>query len=227
MIKLYNGDCLRGLQKLKDHSIDLVVMDPPYLQPGQAGSGAFGGENRKYYSALSGFSNGFSEEILFELDRVMKRINLYAFCNKKQLTFYLQHYKGCNFDLICWHKTNPIPATFNIYLRDTEYILFFREKGVPLFGTYDTKHTYYMSGVQRNTIHPTQKPIELCKRFIINSSKEGGIVLDPFMGSGTTGVASVQLGRNFIGMELVEEYFSQAKRRIQEQLHSRGGADHD
>lgn len=215
MIKLHRGDCLEYLKQIPDRSIDLVVMDPPYLQTGSAGSGAFGGANRKYYDTLSGFSNGFSEEILFELDRVMKKVNMYVFCNKKQLLFYLQHYNKCNFDLLCWHKTNPIPATHNIYLRDTEYILFFRERGVQVWGNYDTKHTYYMSGVQRNTVHPTQKPLELVQRFIVNSSQEGFTVLDPFMGSGTTGVAAISLGRSFIGCEIAKEYYRIAKQRIQ------------
>lgn len=216
MIRLHRGDCLEFLKTMEDQSVDLVVMDPPYLQTGQAGSGAFGGANRKYYDTLSKFSNGFSEEILFELDRVMKRVNLYAFCNKKQLSFYLQHYQNCNFDLICWHKTNPIPATNNIYLRDTEYILFFREKGVKLFRTYESKHTYFLSGVQRNTVHPTQKPLELVTRFIQNSSLKGEVVLDPFMGSGTTGVACIKLNRHFIGCELDRAYFNVAKERIQQ-----------
>ena len=151
----------------------------------------------------------------------MKKINTYIWCNKEQLKDYINYFtdKGCNLTLISWHKTNPLPACANKYLGDTEYCLFFREKGVKVYGEYKTKKTYYTTKVNKEDKklykHPTIKPLEIIKNLIINSSKEGDTILDCFMGSGTTGVACKELNRNFIGMEINEEYYEIAKNRIQ------------
>ena len=71
-------------------------------------------------------------------------------------------------------------------------------------------------GGKKRTEHPTQKPLEIIRTWVENSCPEGGIVLDPFMGSGTTGVACVQTGRNFIGIEIEPKYFEIAEKRIAE-----------
>jgi DNA modification methylase len=95
-----------------------------------------------------------------------------------------------------------------------------REKGVKIFGNYHTKFTYYIDKVnikdKKKYNHPTIKPIELIERHIINSSQEGDIVLDCFMGSGTTGVACANTNRKFIGIELDNNYFNIASKRIEE-----------
>lgn len=94
----------------------------------------------------------------------------------------------------------------------------FREKGTKINGTYETKSKYYISALniddKNNFIHPTIKPLEFVKRNIINSTNEGDVVLDCFMGSGTTGVACKELNRDFIGIELDKEYYEIAKNRI-------------
>jgi DNA modification methylase len=105
-------------------------------------------------------------------------------------------------------------------LTDTEYILFFREKGVKVYGTYETKKTYYVTPTNQKEKklygHPTIKPQEILKNLIVNSTTENGVVLDCFMGSGSTGVACVNTNRNFIGIEIDEGYFNIAKKRIEE-----------
>lgn len=106
----------------------------------------------------------------------------------------------------------------NKYLTDTEYCLFFREKGTKVYGSFKTKRTYYVTKKNMKDKklykHPTIKPLDIIKNLIINSSQEGDTVLDCFMGSGTTGVACKELNRNFIGMEINEEYYQIAKDRI-------------
>lgn len=165
--------------------------------------------------------NGFSEIVLNELCRVMKKINIYFFCSQKQiipLTDYFVTKRKCNWNILSWHKTNPIPACGNKYLTDTEFILFFREKGVKVYGEFNTKKTWYVTPLNQSDKkkygHPTIKPVEIVKNLIINSSNENDLVLDPFMGSGTTGVACVNTNRNFIGIELDKNYFNIAKERI-------------
>lgn len=224
MVRLRRGDCLKRLKELPDSCIDLIVMDPPYEQKGGSGAGAFGGKHRSYYDEISDMSNGISYEVLSECIRVLKKINMYIYCNKTQIKFYMDFFDAydINFNLLCWHKTNPIPTTSNIYLRDTEYILFFREKGVKLYGSYATKKTWFLSSVNKKDKnlynHPTVKPIEQARIFIENSSLKGDTVLDPYMGSGTIGVAAVELGRSFIGIELNKSYYKTSKSRIKSAL---------
>ena len=125
-------------------------------------------------------------------------------------------------DLLTWHKTNPIPACNHTYLSDTEYLLFFREKGVPVYGNYDTKRKWYASPLnvddKKFYHHPTIKPLEITKNLIFNSaSKDNGnipIVLDPFMGSGTTAVAAKQLGFDYVGFEIDPQYYNYAVKRV-------------
>lgn len=104
-------------------------------------------------------------------------------------------------------------------MSDTEFCLFFRERGVRIYGDFRSKFTYYVTPKnlkdKKKYNHPTVKPLDITRNFIINSSNEGDVVLDCFMGSGTTGVACKQLNRNFIGIELDETYFKIAKERIE------------
>lgn len=95
--------------------------------------------------------------------------------------------------------------------------MFFREKGVKIYGEYKTKFTYYLTPLNQKDKklfnHPTVKPLEIIQNFIINSSLEGEIVLDPFMGSGTTAVACINTNRNYIGFEIDERYYKIAEKR--------------
>lgn len=222
MADLWNGDCLEVMKQIPDGSVDLVVTDPPYLIE-TSGAGIYKQADKQYVKELNGIKDGFSEQVLDELCRVMRKINIYIFCSQKQIIPLLDYFverKKCNWNLLTWHKTNPVPACGNKYLTDTEYILFFREKGVKINGEYKTKFTYYVTPL--NTAdkklygHPTIKPVEILQNLIVNSSNPGDVVLDPFMGSGSTGIACNNTGRNFIGIELDKGYFDTAKARIGE-----------
>lgn len=223
MIDLRLGDCLEVLKTIPDKSVDLVVMDPPYLKKGNCyycGGGAFGSKNRQYHSSLdkNGLLDGISSDVLDGLIRVMKNVNIYIWCNKEQIKDYINYFKDYNMELLTWHKTNPVPTCNNKYLSDTEYLLFFRESGVKIYGSYQTKKKFYVTPINKSDKekygHPTIKPLDITKNLIINSSERGGVILDPFMGSGTTGVACKELGRDFIGVEIDEKYFNIAKDRI-------------
>lgn len=227
-IDLRQGDCLELMKDIPDKSIDLVVIDPPYdfmskhYGKSYSGSGAFGSLGRTYHRELesNNIITGINEDVLQELIRVMKKVNIYIWCSKEQILKYINFFKNYNMDLLTWHKTNPVPTCNNKYLSDTEYILFFREKSVKIYGTYATKKKYYITPTnkedKKSYKHPTIKPVDIIENLIINSSKENDVVLDCFMGSGTTGVACKKLNRNFIGIELSEEYYNIAVRRINE-----------
>lgn len=223
METLHLGDCMEILKIIPDKSIDLVVTDPPY-QIETSGGGLYTQADKQYVKELNFMKDGFSEEVLDELCRVMKKINVYFFCSQKQIIPLLDYFvkkKKCNWNLLTWHKVNPVPACGNKYLTDTEFILFFREKGVKIYGEFKTKFTYYVTPLNQKDKkkygHPTVKPQEILLNLVTNSSQEGDTVLDPFMGSGSTGVASKTLNRNFIGIELDSNYYEIAKNRINDE----------
>lgn len=222
MYELYCEDCIQRMKKINNKTVDLVIVDPPY-EIETSGGGIYKQNDKKYIKELNEMKNGFPNQVLDELCRVMKRINIYIFCSQKQIYPLLKYFvenKKCNYNILSWHKSNPIPACGNKYLTDTEYILFFREKGVKIFGSFDTKRTYYVTPLnvkdKKKYNHPTVKPACILQNLIVNSSLAGDIVLDCFMGSGSTGEVSVLNDRNFIGIEINKEYFQVAKQRIQE-----------
>lgn len=223
METLHLGDCMEIMKTIPDKSIDLVVTDPPY-QIETSGGGLYTQADKQYVKELNFMKDGFSEEVLDELCRVMKKINIYIFCSQKQIIPLLDYFvkgKKCNWNLLIWGKSNPVPACGNKYLSDKEYILFFREKGVRIYGSYETKFTYYITPLNQKDKkkygHPTVKPQEILLNLVTNSSQEGELVLDPFMGSGSTGVACKTLNRDFIGIELSKEYYEIACKRINEE----------
>lgn len=219
---IYNEDCIRGMKKLPDNSIDLVIIDPPYQIVAGGGGGAFGADKRDYHKEVKTLSDGITNNVLDELVRVLKKINIYIWCNKNQLKQYINYFeeKGCTTDLLTWHKTNPVPTCNNKYLSDTEYILYFRQGGVPMYGSYETKKKYYVTPTNKEDKqkykHPTIKPINIIENLIVNSSKENDIILDCFMGSGTTPVACVNTHRHYIGYEIDDNYFDIACQRLDE-----------
>ena len=239
--KITLGDSYKLIKELPDKSVDLIVTDPPYEYTTGIGGGCFGNKNRTYHeeyfnvckntktlndrkvksrTEIKHISSGFDYSLLNEFDRIMKKINIYIWCSKHQVEPILRHYieKGCNFEILTWHKTNPLPTMNNTYANDTEYCIFARESGVEIYGSYETKRKYYISGLNVKDKdlfnHPTIKPIEIIKNFIINSSKENDIVLDCFMGSGTTAVACQEINRQFIGFEISEKWCKVANDRL-------------
>ena len=221
MDEILNMDCNKGLELVPDKSVDLIIMDPPY-EMDTCGGGAFGSFNKLYHGELNPISNGISNDTLDVLVKKMKAVNIYVWCNKNQLRQYFDYFgdRGCNIDLLTWHKTNPVPACGNKYLSDTEYLVFARAPGVKLYGTYESKKKWYVSPLNTNDKeqwqHPTVKPLNIIKNLILNSSLEGDVVMDPFMGSGTTAVAAIQMNRHYLGFEINETFYKIANERIKQ-----------
>ena len=241
--KIYLGDAYELIKKLPEKSIDLVVTDPPYEIVGGGSGGCFGVEHRDYHQQYKILGKeehkregmdegkgsdprncvclGFDYSLLDELDRVMKKVNIYIWCNKNQISSLMKHYedKGCNVDLLVWHKTNPIPTCNNKYLSDLEYCVFARDPGVGLGGTYATKSKLFETPCNKvdkdDYGHPTIKDLNIIKTLVGNSTfSNEDVILDPFAGSGTTCVAAKELGRKYIGFEIDEKYYKIATDRL-------------
>lgn len=137
----------------------------------------------------------------------------------KLIVYYSQR-EDINLDIITWGKNNPMPLSNNHFLNDTEYCLCIHEKGIGwnVNAGAMVKKKCYMTSVNKEDKdkydHPTIKPMEIIKNFILNSSGKGDIILDPFLGSGTTCVAAKELGRQYIGIEINPKYYDIAKDRL-------------
>ena len=220
--EVYNMDCIDAIKLLDDKSIDLVVMDPPYLLNLTKVKKTTSFNN--YTNELIGLKDGFDLNVLDLLIPKMKKINMYIYCSKRQVKDLIEYFinKDCNYEILTWHKQNPSPLINNNYLPDTEYIVKKKKKGVRLYGNYYTKRKYYLSGVnqvdKKKYKHPTIKPLPFIENHIINSSKEGELILDCYCGSGTTLVGAIKNKRNFIGFEIDKNYYEIAKQRVEEAL---------
>lgn len=226
-ITLKNGDSIKLIKEIADGSVDLIVTDPPY----QIDCTKAGGNSKLAKSIQvmndeikeENLTNGFDEQILEDFVRVMKKINIYIWCNHKQIPMYIDFFvnkKGCAFDILIWNKSNAAPLFNNKYLTDKEYCLYFRKGGYCNPENYDSAKTVFYQPInikdKTKYGHPTIKPLDIIQTLVRNSSKKGDVVLDAFMGSGTTGVACVNTERNFIGFEISKKFYDVAEERISE-----------
>ena len=221
--KLICGECVEQLKLLDDNSIDLIVTDPPYRTTSRGN--CLGGGMFKKKINLKGqvftHNNIDCSEYAPEFYRVLKDGgHCYVMTNHVNLVNILNVFIGSGFHFIkslIWDKQNKIVGTY--YMSQFEYILFFRKgRGVKInhCGTSDILSVQNKKTKDENgkNYHDTEKPVELMKILIDNSSKEYDIVLDPFMGIGSAGIACKELNRYFIGIEIDQTYFKIAEQRM-------------
>ena len=217
MINLMQGDCLERMKEIPDGSVDMVLTDPPYrtISGGNKSnaslSKSMGGNNGKVFEHNDIDFSMWVPEVF----RVLKDgshayfmtnfINLFTL--QKELTD--SGFKIHN--LLVWKKNTCTANRW--YMKNAEYTLFARKGGAKTINNPSSKVVHDFNN-PRDKVHPTEKPVGLMDYYIENSSTRLDTVLDPFMGSGTTGVAAKNLGRSFIGIEMDDTYFSIAKERI-------------
>lgn len=207
---LYNNDCMKILPTLGNKSVDLVVTDIPYDEV-----------NRKHGS-LRKLDKGKADIITFDLDMFVSELarvtkgSIYIFCGIEQVSnirkILVQNKMSTR--LCIWEKTNPSPMNGDkIWLSGIECCVFGRFSNATF--NEHCKNTVFRYPCGRNKLHPTQKPLELIEKLVLASSNEGDTVLDPCMGSGTTGVACKKNNRKFIGIEMDREFYNIASHRIE------------
>ncbi|WP_441004678.1 DNA-methyltransferase [Neisseria musculi] len=206
---LYLGDCADVLPVvLSENKVDALISDPPYVL--QAGGGNLGGQ-RKYMADINRhLDGGFDISILQNFE------NWLVFCAKSQLVEIIVQAKsqGLNWMVLTWNKKNPTPLTCNTYLPDTEYMIHGYRKHI-----WESKTRFVVGNVEKNPFdHPTVKPQYVMNKAVMSASEKGDLILDPFMGTGSTGVSALRLGRRFIGIEKEPKYFDIACQRIENAL---------
>lgn len=218
-----NCDCLEGLKAVPDKSVDLIVTDPPYfLSMGHAGDkknaqNLMLNSNRTFNDLA--ICAPFYKELFGEYNRVLKEDgSFYFFTDWRGYAFYFPLLNAALpvRNLVVWDKKSG-PGSYYTYSH--ELIVFgtaapkLRNKG----GTNVWRMPAFSSGAKSTNgdkVHPTQKPWGLIAKCIEDSTEPGAVVLDTFMGSGTTAVACLRTGRSFIGFELDERYHAIAQQRI-------------
>lgn len=210
---LYQGDCLEVMKDIEDGSVNLVITDPPYGMNFQS-------HRRKevYDKIKNDESLDWLDEFFEQVNRVMKdNTAIYVFCSwhnvdKFKIAFE-KYFKLKN--ILVWVKNNHGSGDLKAaYAPRYEFVLY-GHKGRRLFEEkrYDDVMFFDKTG---NKYHPTEKPVDFMEFLVRNSSCKGDIIFDPFMGSGSTGVACLNTNRNFIGIELDEGYFEIAQNRIED-----------
>lgn len=225
--KIYLTDCLDGLAKLDN--IDLIVADPPYVISRQSNFHTMQDrKNPRTGTMLAAWDLEFDNDPWIKLagEKLRPGGSLIVFnawtkativedaCTKAGLIYK---------DTLVWHKTNPMPRNRERrYVPDVEMIQWYVKPGK---WTFNRQHKSYESCVLSypsesgggfKRYHPTQKPVKLIQHVILLHSNEGDLVVDPFIGSGTTAIAAKACGRDFIGFELDPQYFEGCKTRVGE-----------
>lgn len=216
---LYLADCMDIMPELG--RVDAVVTDPPYeLSDSGPGNSHFGMSLNKFDSnQYKKIVNGVDYDSLFDVwSGICAPMNGFVFCSNKQISKLMikPESMGLSTTLLIWHKINAAPFANGVWKGDIEYIVHFRGKGAVFIGGANEKNKVIPHPLVIDKSHPTVKPLKVIQRLIRNCSSNGQLILDPFMGSGTTGVACVKEGRSFIGIELDEDYFEIACKRIRE-----------
>ena len=207
---LYLGDCLDVLPKVE--RVDCVITDPPY------GDGAGTGYGTLKKEILGNDDPLLNAQMLrAAYSCLRKNGTIYNFTNWKHqdfLRFYVERYTRLKMKhSVVWDKKGmKLGAAF----RPQYEVILVLEKGKPHYQRKDFADVQCFSTIAHTaSTHPHEKPIELLKGLLYHSSLPGETILDPFMGSGSTGVACARMGRKFIGIELDEKYFDMACQRIE------------
>ncbi|MBO7240212.1 MAG: hypothetical protein J6V23_07000 [Bacteroidaceae bacterium] len=218
--ELWQGDCIDVIKNIPDNSIDLVVTDPPYkiVQGGCTNKAVkLSGADNKNLSSGTVFNNNeikFSQWIPLLFQKLKNGTHCYIMCNDRNLREILNVGEKAGFKLqnvLVWKKTKHTPNRY--YLKNCEFIVMFRKGSARNINEMGTFSVLEVANVKKKQ-HPSEKPVKLLEILIRNSSNQSEIVLDPFMGAGSTGLACLNTRRKFIGFELDEMYFDVARSRI-------------
>jgi site-specific DNA-methyltransferase (adenine-specific) len=227
--KIYLGDCLEVMKQIKDNSIDLVITSPPYEDFNGAG---YNGQTKDilFLKIYSEFFDKFMKEVF----RVLKEngqfyLNLKNKTLKKKLLtpHWIEFTEGFRlFDFksyIIWKYAGSFDSTYDRFHNDYE-IIYHLSKGNDINLNYNfiekdpLTSIWYIPHFIKDRLHPVQMPEKVAERMIVHGSKKGQLVLDCFMGSGTSAIACINNNRSFIGIELNPKYVEIANNRIKQVL---------
>lgn len=243
---LYLGNALELLKDMEEESVDVIFADPPYFLSNDGiscSSGAMVSVNKGNWDKMqySGYDDkhSFNRDWIRSCKRVLRKNGTIwisgSYHNIYSIGMALEQEGFKILNNITWQKTNPAPnLACRCFTHSTETVLWAKknDKGVSHYFNYqlmkEDNGGKQMKDVWTGSVtkpsektegkHPTQKPLYLLERIIRASTKEGELILDPFCGSSTTGVAAKRLGRMFIGIDQEEEYLNLSVRRLKSEM---------
>lgn len=213
--KLYNDDCMEIMKSMEKDSVDLTLTDIPY------------GEVNRDSNGLRQLSKEQADVMTFDMTEFLEKVydvtknTIIIFCGKEQLSkihkFFSEKQKKSlgTVRQIIWEKSNPSPMNGqHIYLSGIENAVWFKKRG----GVFNAKckNTVFKYPCGRSKLHPTEKNHDLLKELILDNSNENDIIFDPCAGSGSHCLVAKENNRNYIGVELNQEYFEIAQKRLKD-----------
>ena len=233
---LHNQDCIEVMTSIEENSVDLILTDPPYnlgnfmrdrdtnLKKMRDNFFGSAGWDDLSFEEWEESMDSFFEESVTVLKHGGSMIVFMAIIKVESIIKIAERHGLYYKTTGIWHKLNPMPRNMNLhFVNSTETWIYFTYKKKT--GTFNNDgkmiHDFIETAVASNGErrfgkHPTQKPVKLMEFFVNVLSNENDTILDPFMGSGSTGVAAIKNDRNFIGVELNEKYYNIARQRIEE-----------
>ncbi|MFW6129893.1 MAG: DNA-methyltransferase [Atribacterota bacterium] len=225
--KIINTDCFKYIKDIPDDSVDLILTDPPY----NLGKYSTGNIELSWRSDMNNDladwdKTTFDPALLVDdFVRILKPTgNIFAFCSYNLIGRWHEVFddKFYTFQFMVWHKTNPPPKIFKAgFLNSCELIVCMWNKGHKWnFISQKEMHNFIEAPIcmgkerLKDPKHPTQKPLKVLRHILEIASNPGDLVLDPFMGVGSTGVAAIEKNRRFLGIEIDDDYFEAAKNRL-------------
>lgn len=221
------GDSQLLIKELADDSVDLILTDPPYNLSGYSTGNIELSWRKTINNDLAAWDkNSFEpKDWVEEFKRILKPTgNMFAFTSYNLIGKWHQAFdpEFSTFQYMVWHKTNPVPKIYKAgFLNSCELIICVWNKGHTWnFSKQKEMHNFMQTPIcmgrerLKTPFHPTQKPIKVLEHIIKIATNEGDVVFDPFMGVGSTGVATLNLKRTFIGFEIEPEYYRAAEQRI-------------
>lgn len=226
MTELINGNCFEYISKIPKGSIDLILTDIPYIVSTTNNFATMKDRTGRNGIDFGAWDKDFDVSQLSTLVPLLSlNGSIVLFHSFEQYGVVRKTFEGAGLvckDKIIWQKSNPMPRNRDRrYICDCEMASWYTRRGAkwcfnrqnPIYESMVMRYPSESGGAYKR-YHPTQKTLSLISYLIKIHSNEGDVVLDPFMGSGTTGVACANNNRSFIGIELCEEYYNIASERI-------------
>ena len=235
---ILNMDCLKGLAEMETNSVDITITSPPY----NIDHGVSAGKSQSFYVGNT-FATGdyykWLKKVVSELIRVTKHyvfFNIQIVGESKEAIFQLMaDFKNCIKEVIIWHKKQNSYSSFPyMMLNCYEFVIVFCKPYLAEIRSFERCNFNNMNGSniknvlygdnasvtelgnERNHNHKAVFPQYFARFFINNFSKQGDLILDPFMGSGTVAIVAKQTGRHYVGFEIVKEFCDLANKRATE-----------
>lgn len=222
--RIYNSNGILGLNKIPDKSIDLLITDPPYKISQRLNcKGKKLGSTAKLDFDFGDWDERDDGRFIQWADKALPKVKGWAiiFCAKQDIGNYWKFFEKHEFkaiDAIVWQKPDPLPLNGKTKLLNAWESAIIGKKNGAHFGGYCTHNIFkYQAPKGKTRIHPTQKPLGLIRELIELTTKRNDVVLDIFVGSGTTAMACKQLERHYIGFEIDKSYCTAARKRVEKE----------